>query len=55
MAQYEPKQSNNLVEEMMLLANRRVAEKIANHYPQIALLRRHPPPDARQMRDVVRF
>ena len=31
-------------EELMLLANRSVATVIAEHYPDRALLRRHPPP-----------
>lgn len=38
---YEIKQSNNMVEELMLLANLLVAEKLVQHMPQYALLRRH--------------
>eukprot|EP01105_Mastigella_eilhardi_P024634 TRINITY_DN6464_c0_g1_i1.p1 TRINITY_DN6464_c0_g1~~TRINITY_DN6464_c0_g1_i1.p1 ORF type:complete len:1328 (-),score=329.80 TRINITY_DN6464_c0_g1_i1:2143-6081(-) len=38
-------ESNNLVEEYMLLANQRIALRIASYFPEIALLRCHPPPD----------
>lgn len=41
---YEQKDSNRLIEEFMLLANMAVAHKIYNSFPQIAVLRRHPPP-----------
>jgi VacB/RNase II family 3'-5' exoribonuclease len=43
--------ANELVEEMMLLANMRVARKIARHFKDSkrALLRRHPPPDQRKL------
>ena len=47
--QYITGQSHQLVEELMLLANRRVAAFIAATVPQGALLRRHPPPDGRKM------
>nr|CAG4643126.1 EOG090X047D [Ilyocryptus agilis] len=40
---YELKESNRLVEEFMLLANTRVAEKIYSAFPKIAVLRCHPP------------
>jgi exosome complex exonuclease DIS3/RRP44 len=33
-----------MVEEFMLLANISVAKKILSHYPEYAVLRRHPPP-----------
>lgn len=41
---YELKESNRLIEEFMLLANMRVAEKIYGAFPAIAVLRCHPPP-----------
>ncbi len=41
---YEQKESNRLVEEFMLLANTRVAMKITDAFPDLALLRRHPKP-----------
>ena len=41
---YEHRHSNKLIEEFMLLANSAVAKKIADAYPELALLRRHPEP-----------
>ena len=41
---YELKESNRLIEEFMLLANMRVAEKIYGVFPELAVLRNHPPP-----------
>ena len=41
---YELKESNRLIEEFMLLANMRVAEKIYEEFPDLAVLRCHPPP-----------
>lgn len=49
---YKQKDSHRLVEEFMLLANMAVAHKIYEHYPDKALLRRHPPPKGRLL-DVV--
>jgi hypothetical protein len=43
------------VEEFMLLANRRVAKFIADAFPQRAVLRRHPPPDARKLDGLRKF
>ncbi|KAJ2087906.1 exosome catalytic subunit dis3 [Coemansia sp. RSA 986] len=40
------KETNALVEEFMLLANISVAQKIYEHFPDSALLRRHPEPPA---------
>ncbi|VDL71916.1 unnamed protein product [Nippostrongylus brasiliensis] len=48
---YEAKDSNRLVEEFMLLANMSVARKIERHYQKTALLRCHPPPKAKVLRD----
>ena len=41
--------ANWLIEEFMLLANIRVATKIADAFPETALLRRHPPPNERKL------
>lgn len=41
---FQRKEAHFLVEELMLLANMRVAEHIYNRFPDTALLRRHPPP-----------
>ncbi|KAL0365867.1 UNVERIFIED_CONTAM: DIS3-like exonuclease 2 [Sesamum radiatum] len=49
------KDSNFLVEEFMLLANRTAAEVITRAYPSCALLRRHPEPNARKLRDFETF
>ncbi|KAG5474276.1 hypothetical protein LSCM1_03056 [Leishmania martiniquensis] len=42
-------QANWLVEEFMLLANQRVAQKIVQFIPKGALLRRHKPPNPQKM------
>ncbi|PWV00596.1 putative DIS3-like exonuclease [Trypanosoma cruzi] len=42
-------EANWLVEEFMLLANARVAEKILQYMPDQALLRRHEPPDRKKI------
>ncbi|KAK3104881.1 hypothetical protein FSP39_012289, partial [Pinctada imbricata] len=44
---YEERDSNRLVEEFMLLANMDVADRIYKTFPEKAVLRRHPPPQAR--------
>ncbi|XP_077415346.1 DIS3-like exonuclease 2 isoform X2 [Vanacampus margaritifer] len=41
---YQYRDSNKLVEEFMLLANIATAHHIYKHFPELALLRRHPPP-----------
>ncbi|CAO3653271.1 unnamed protein product [Cunninghamella echinulata] len=46
---YEQKDSNRLIEEFMLRANISVAEKICDHYPNEALLRRHEYPIPRRL------
>ncbi|KAL6504509.1 hypothetical protein OROGR_026432 [Orobanche gracilis] len=43
--------SNFLVEEFMLLANRTAAEVITRTYPSCALLLRHPEPNPRKLRE----
>ena len=45
---YQVREANQMVEEMMLLANITVAEHILRHFPAQALLRRHPVPPPRQ-------
>ncbi|TEB35698.1 RNB-domain-containing protein [Coprinellus micaceus] len=47
--QYERTESNFLVEEFMLLANTSVAQHIAVHLPEQALLRRHDAPLERRL------
>lgn len=49
------KDSNFLVEEFMLLANRTAAEIISHAYPESALLRRHPEPNMRKLRELETF
>lgn len=49
------KDSNFLVEEFMLLANRTAAEVIFRAYPGCALLRRHPDPNLRKLREFQAF
>ncbi|KAL2497232.1 Inactive exonuclease DIS3L2 [Abeliophyllum distichum] len=51
----ERKESNFLVEEFMLLANRTAAEVITRAYPTSALLRRHPEPNVRKLKDFETF
>ncbi|XP_046461080.1 DIS3-like exonuclease 2 isoform X2 [Daphnia pulex] len=46
---YELKESNRLIEEFMLLANMRVAEKIYGVFPALAVLRSHPPPPGHKL------
>lgn len=51
----ERKESNSLVEEFMLLANRTVAEVISRAFPDSALLRRHPEPNMRKLKEFEAF
>ncbi|KAM9844322.1 DIS3-like exonuclease 2 isoform 1-T2 [Aulostomus maculatus] len=46
---YQYKDSNKLIEEFMLLANIATAHHIYRHFPELALLRRHPPPKAKMV------
>ncbi|KAN0031739.1 hypothetical protein ACTFIV_005605 [Dictyostelium citrinum] len=48
-------ESNNLVEEYMLLANMRVAERIGKFFPSNALLRRHPSPNENKLESFISF
>jgi exosome complex exonuclease DIS3/RRP44 len=43
-AEYTQRETNKLIEEMMLLANQAVATKILETFPMFSVLRRHPPP-----------
>ncbi|KAJ8541700.1 hypothetical protein K7X08_002516 [Anisodus acutangulus] len=49
------KESDMLVQEFMLLANRTAAEVITRAYPSSALLRRHPEPNPRKLREFESF
>ncbi|CAN0892512.1 DIS3-like exonuclease 2 [Linum grandiflorum] len=51
----ERKESNSLVEEFMLLANTTAAEIISRAFPESALLRRHPEPNMRKLREFETF
>ncbi|XP_054623286.1 DIS3-like exonuclease 2 [Dunckerocampus dactyliophorus] len=46
---YQYRDSNKLVEEFMLLANIATANHIYKRFPELALLRRHPPPKAKMV------
>uniref|UniRef100_A0A915A718 DIS3-like exonuclease 2 n=1 Tax=Parascaris univalens TaxID=6257 RepID=A0A915A718_PARUN len=50
---YERKEAHKLVEEFMLLANMAVARKIEHEFPRTSLLRRHPPPKIKVLRDIL--
>ncbi|OUZ99330.1 Ribonuclease II/R [Macleaya cordata] len=52
---FEQTDSNSLVEELMLLANRTAAEVISRAFPDSALLRRHPEPNLRKLREFEAF
>lgn len=47
--------SNFLVEEFMLLANRTAAQVISRAFPEAALLRRHPEPNMRKLKEFEAF
>lgn len=51
---YQVRDANQMVEEMMLLANCTVAEKTLRSFPTCALLRRHPTPAPRQFEPLLR-
>ena len=46
--------TNSMVEEFMLLANIAAAERIYEHFPDCALLRRHPSPPLSNFDDLVK-
>jgi len=51
---YEEKESHQLVQEFMFLANISVAQKICVQFPEYALLRRHGPPLERRMTEFLK-
>ncbi|KAI8089831.1 uncharacterized protein BX664DRAFT_261916 [Halteromyces radiatus] len=50
---YQLKEANRLIEEFMLRANMSVAEKLCQHYPGEAILRRHEHPIERRLDEFV--
>ncbi|CAJ1331108.1 unnamed protein product [Effrenium voratum] len=50
---YESFFANKLIEEFMLLANRKTAEQISKNFPKLSVLRRHPPPKPEYMQQLV--
>ncbi|KAL3693598.1 hypothetical protein R1sor_007249 [Riccia sorocarpa] len=52
---YQHQDSNFLVEEFMLLANMTVARVISGAFPERALLRRHPEPSTRKLKEFEDF
>jgi len=51
-AEYQQRETNKLIEELMLLANQAVATKILNTFPMFGVLRRHPPPKDEQLKQL---
>ena len=51
---YETRETNRLVEELMLMANIAVAERVLAEYPGGAVLRKHPAPSERMLEPLVR-
>ncbi|KAL4707727.1 hypothetical protein ACJJTC_014908 [Scirpophaga incertulas] len=47
---YESRESHQLIEEFMLLANMYVARRLFDDYPDIAFLRSHPPPSSHMLK-----
>nr|CAG4643864.1 EOG090X047D [Lepidurus arcticus] len=52
-APYVRKESHKLIEEFMLLANMRVAKRICEAFPDLAVLRHHPPPQLHILQEAV--
>ena len=52
---YELRESNRVIEDLMLFANRRVAKRIVDYFPDVALLRLHPPPNEKKMFELREF
>lgn len=50
--EYKHVDAHYMIEEFMLLANIAVAEKIATHYPTFAILRRHPKPKDKEIKQL---
>lgn len=53
-ANYQPKDTNRMIEEFMLLANISVAKFIYETFPSCALLRRHAPPSPTMFEPLVK-
>lgn len=51
---YENKESHQLIEEFMLLANMTVANRINDDHPQLAFLRCHPPPSGFMLKQLAK-
>lgn len=51
---YENKESHQLIEEFMLLANRTVAKKIYEDHPDLAFLRSHPAPSGFMLKQLAK-
>lgn len=51
---YENKESHQLIEEFMLLANMTVASQIREDHPKLAFLRCHPPPSGYMMKQLAK-
>ena len=51
---YVSRETNKMVEEMMLLANVSTAERILEAYPAAAMLRRHPIPDQKMFEPLLK-
>lgn len=51
---YDSKESHQLIEEFMLLANMTVASQIREDHPKLAFLRCHPPPSGYMMRQLAK-
>lgn len=51
---YENKESHQMIEEFMLLANMSVAKRIHDDHPQLAFLRCHPPPSGFMLKQLVK-
>merc|ERR1711920_333993 len=54
-AEYQLRETNKLIEELMLLANNSVASKILDAFPMYAVLRRHPPPKEDSLKSLKRL
>ncbi|KAI0221721.1 DIS3-like exonuclease 2 [Lamellibrachia satsuma] len=51
---YKQHESNMLIEEFMLLANMAVAHRIYKSFPDLAVLRRHPPPQEKLIDSLIK-
>lgn len=49
---HRQREANQLVEELMLLANQTVAQVVSEAFPERALLRRHPEPVEKGLQDI---